>query len=421
MYPPPQSTQNSRASHLLNVDSNTVTGLTVEELERREHKVLDDSRVRLCSSVVVSEVQSLKAEVEILKRSLSEEKEARQTGDALGGEAALQLQAVVEREKKERAGTMRKLEEHFEAVLSRLYTEISEIRQMAEGKPPRNASRDIDSGDVQSLRMEHTETKFEINQRFDDVNQRIEEITKSFIDGGTQNFGSPTLLQRIEDERIERQMEDESMHKLLNQLAEQTSVALKGEAARLWEALQTHNHDLMIEGTAENMPGKISVQTMGGMAPTQTLPKNGGGLGPSLGPNPRTITLNHNQQQSLLTPTMSTSQMPPVTTNRDMVPFSNEKSGSRTPPIATNRDVIPFNTEMSRGPPPPLTTTQDLMHFSNEVSSRYQTDTLFASTHKEGEQLFSNEFSQRRPSQGFEMGSMTGSFQPRIRVPGLYP
>merc|ERR1712007_308352 len=323
---------------------------------------------------------------------------ARQTGDALGGEAALQLQAVLEREKKERVGTTRKLEEHFEAVLSRLYTEISEIRQMAEGKPS-HASRDIDSGDVHSLRMEHTETKFEINQRFDDISQRMEEITKSFIDGGTQNFGSPTPLQRLEDERIERQVENESMHKLLNQLAEQTNVAFRGEAARLWEALQTHNHDLVIEGTSEDMPGKISVQTMGGMAPTQTLPKNGGGLGPSLGPNPRTITLNHNQQQSLLTPTMSTSQMPPVTTNRDM---------------------IPFNTEMSRGPPPPLTTTQDLMHFSNEVSSRHQ-DTLFASTHKEGEPLFSNEFSQRRPSQGFEMGSMTGSFQPRIRVPGLYP
>lgn len=304
---------------------------------------------------------------------------------------------------------------------------------MAEGKPPRNASRDLDAGDVQSLRMEHTETKFEINQRFDDINQRIEEIAKSFIEGGTENFGSPTLLQRLEDERIERQMEDESMHKLLNQLAEQTSVALKGEATRLWEALQTHNHDLMIEGTAENMPGKISVQTMGGMAPTstmggmaptQTLPKNGGGLGPSLGPNPRTITLNHNQQQSLLTPTMSTSQVPPVTTSRDMMPFSNEISGSRTPPFATKRDMIPFNTEMSRGPPPPLSTTQDLMHFSNEVSSRHQ-DMLFTSTHKEGEQLFSNEFSQRRPSQGFEMGTMTGtmtgSFQPRIRVPGLYP
>merc|ERR1712007_43289 len=358
----------------------------------------DDSRVRLCSSVAVAEVQSLKTEVEILKRSLAEEKEARQTGDALGGEAALQLQAVLEREKKERVGTTRKLEEHFEAVLSRLYTEISEIRQMAEGKPS-HASRDIDSGDVHSLRMEHTETKFEINQRFDDISQRMEEITKSFIDGGTQNFGSPTLLQRLEDERIERQVENESMHKLLNQLAEQTNVALRGEASRLWEALQTHNHDLMIEGTAENMPGKISVQTMGGMAPTMTLPKNGEGLGPSLGPNPRTITLNHNQHQSLLTPTMSTSQMPPVTTNRDMIPFSNAISGSRTPPITTNRDMIPFNTEMST----------------------HHQDMLFTSTHKEGEQLFSNAFSERRPSQGFEMGSMMGSFKPRIVVPGLYP
>jgi len=64
----------------------------VEQVERRENKVLDDSRAHLCFSVVVAEVQALKAEVGILKQSFEEERRAHKASD-------LQLQKVLELEK----------------------------------------------------------------------------------------------------------------------------------------------------------------------------------------------------------------------------------------------------------------------------------------------------------------------------------
>merc|ERR1712007_325688 len=96
------------------------TGKIAEESERNgnDEKKMDENLVRLCSSVLVIDVQTLKSEVEILKRSLEEEKEARRTGDALGGEAVLQLQAILELEGKQCVISVSKLEGQFQSVLN---------------------------------------------------------------------------------------------------------------------------------------------------------------------------------------------------------------------------------------------------------------------------------------------------------------
>merc|ERR1712007_14709 len=98
---------------------------------------------------------------------------------------------------------------------------------------------------------------------------------------------------RLNDECAQRQMEDNAMHQLLTTLAEQTNIALEEEVSRLWEAIRTHNHDVMIDGA--DQPGQKSVQI-------QALASNGGFTGKS----PRTIQLN----QRAFSPRMLASHPP---------------------------------------------------------------------------------------------------------------
>merc|ERR1712137_53722 len=100
----------------------------VEEVGKHEQKTLEDNRVRLCSSVVVAEVQALKSEVEILTRSLEEEMQARRTGDALIGEACNQVQTVLELNGKQHAASIGKLEEQFYDCLVSVREDIADLR-----------------------------------------------------------------------------------------------------------------------------------------------------------------------------------------------------------------------------------------------------------------------------------------------------
>jgi len=89
---------------------------------------------------------------------------------------------------------------------------------------------------------------------------------------------------------MERQMGDNAMHQLLTTLAEQTNIALEEEATRLWEALRTHNHDIMIDSADQGGQKNVKIQALAG---------NGG----FTGKNPRTIQLNPPSGQA--TPMMS--------------------------------------------------------------------------------------------------------------------
>merc|ERR1712137_1001707 len=60
--------------------------------------------------------------------------------------------------------------------------------------------------------------------------------------------------------QLQCQMEDQAMHQLLSTLAEQTNIAFEEESGRVWEALQTHNHDVLLE--AGSSLGGIKVNTM---------------------------------------------------------------------------------------------------------------------------------------------------------------
>merc|ERR1712063_15858 len=100
-------------------------------IESSEDKVVDATRARLCHTVLVSEVKALKAEVNILKRSLGEEEEARKFGDYLSGEAILQLQSALELDLTQHLTSENKLRQVFEAEMSR---EMSDSKQTLENK-----------------------------------------------------------------------------------------------------------------------------------------------------------------------------------------------------------------------------------------------------------------------------------------------
>jgi len=75
-----------------------------------------------------------------------EEKEARKTGDALTGEAVMQLQTVLDLEGKQRIATMAKLEEQFRAVLSKLFDQMSELKQGVESRLAQSQQAPCDVG-----------------------------------------------------------------------------------------------------------------------------------------------------------------------------------------------------------------------------------------------------------------------------------
>merc|ERR550537_1953603 len=70
------------------------------------------------------------------------------------------------------------------------------------------------------------------------------------------------IMRRFEDEREERQIEVRSIHQELTTLSEQTKISLEEEASHLWEALHSHNHDIIIEDENSSQVGNVQIQAM---------------------------------------------------------------------------------------------------------------------------------------------------------------
>merc|ERR1712137_1030608 len=94
--------------------------------ENSENNVVDARLVRVCHAVLASEVKALKADINVLKRSLDEEKEARKFGDSLSGEAILQLQTALELDLTQHLTSENRLRQHFEAEISRERSNLKE-------------------------------------------------------------------------------------------------------------------------------------------------------------------------------------------------------------------------------------------------------------------------------------------------------
>merc|ERR1719163_356886 len=154
-----------RSVSVFGVDSDLVTKHMVE-MESSEDHVVDATRARLCHTVLLSEVKALKAEVNILKRSLEEEKEARKFGDYLSGEAILQLQTALELDLTQHLTSENKLRQVFEAEISR---EMSDSKQTLENKL---SHHEIVSKELRAFRLELDR---EFRNRFEQFDRRFEE------------------------------------------------------------------------------------------------------------------------------------------------------------------------------------------------------------------------------------------------------
>jgi len=245
-----------------------------DKMEKREKHMLDEHRVRLCSSLVVSEVQALKTEVEFLKRSLEEEAQARITGDALNGEACMQLQAVLQFEGQCPSGDV-------EEQLKRLSEEISDLRLGLEAEVLVRLQGDeklekrllpLQSSSADSLHSLRIEIEHEARQRTIEFDRLRNSVTAAMHD--TNSDAVTKHQELLERERSQRQTEDQSLHQLIST-----------EASRLWEALHTHNHDVIIEGKTSHDVSSMKVQPLTKSA----------GLHSSV--HPRRIQLNSNSSK----------------------------------------------------------------------------------------------------------------------------
>merc|ERR1712007_273739 len=162
------------------------------------------------------------------------------------------VQAILELEGKQRVTSESKLEGQFKAALSKLYDEESKLegqfkaalsKLYDEVSDLRRGTRDIGtSNDFRTLRLELDR---EIRHRFEELSKLVHVNQRNTHEHSSARLSE--IMRRIEDEREERQMEVRSIHQELTTLVEQTSLSLEEEASRLWEALHSHNHDIIIE------------------------------------------------------------------------------------------------------------------------------------------------------------------------------
>lgn len=297
-------------------------------MEKRENRRLEENRIRLCSSVVVAEVQSLKAEFEVIKRSLEEEAMARKTGDALNGEVCLQMQAVLERSGRQQ-GTPAKFEEQLQIYFNKLHSEISDLRHGLEAEvrvrtqADENIERQMRNNPAESnLRALRVEIEQDLRKHVVDIDNmkftlqaEVAKATRESHDSRLADTSKKisSWEEVAAKERKDRQAETRTLHKLLGTLAEQTNLALEEELDRLWKALRSHNHDLIIEGVGTRQPGNVSVQTLGAV-----------GL-PAVTGSPRKIKLNGKA------PPRARSNTPPPVVNHNTVTVQVSPSQSSTP------------------------------------------------------------------------------------------
>merc|ERR1719231_1246483 len=154
-----------RSSPVFGVDNDVINKYMVE-MENSENNVVDARLVRLCHGVFASEVKALKADINILKRSLEEEKDARKAGDSLSGDAILQLQIALELDLTQHLTSESKLRQHFEVEMSR---ETSNFQQVLEN---RLSHHDLISKDLLAFRRELDR---EFKSRFEQFDRRFQE------------------------------------------------------------------------------------------------------------------------------------------------------------------------------------------------------------------------------------------------------
>merc|ERR1712137_1301756 len=240
-----------------------------------EEQLMEESRIHLCSSVVTSEVQCLKSEVELLERSLEEEVQARKTGDALNGEACMQLQAVLELEQQQRAQLATNIDEHVNAAIRKLSGEISDQRLALEAEVHvrlqghEKLESHFQAGSADSFRALRNELEQEINQRTADFERlrnslQVEVAMRATSAERWTEFANKidTMAESIRAEKTERQIEERSLQQLISTLAEQTNIAIGEESTGLWDALHSHNHDVILEDHGTHHLGSVQVQSM---------------------------------------------------------------------------------------------------------------------------------------------------------------
>jgi len=251
-----------------------------------EEQLMEDSRIHLCSSVVTSEVQCLKSEVELLKRSLEEEIQARKTGDALNGEACMQLQAVLELEQQQRAQLATNIDDHVNGAITKLSAEISDQRLALDAEVHvrvqghEKLESHFQSGSADSFRALRNEVEEEIKQRTADIERlrnslQVEVAMRATSTERWTEFANKidNLAESIRAEKTERQMEERSLQQLITTLAEQTNLAIEEESTGIWDALHSHNHDVSLENHGAHL-FSVQAQSMTQPGLLQTTTKS---------------------------------------------------------------------------------------------------------------------------------------------------
>jgi len=141
----------------------------------------------------------LKAEVNILKRSLEEEKEARKFGDYFSAEAILQLQTALGLDLTQHLTSENKLRQVFEAEMSR---EISNSKQTLEDKLSHHK---IVSKELRAFRLEldrEFRNRFEqFDRRFEEGQHKFKNLSNAVLSRSAHESGTSEVMNGLNDER----------------------------------------------------------------------------------------------------------------------------------------------------------------------------------------------------------------------------
>jgi len=174
----------------------------------------------------VSEVKALRAEVNILKRSFEEEKEARKFGDYLSGEAILQLQTALELDLTQHLTSENNLRQHFEAEMSR---EMSNSKQTLE---KRLSHHEIVDKDLRAFRLEldrEFKRRFEqFDRRFEEAQHKFKNLSNAVLSKSKHASGISEAMPRLNDECVDYQSEFITKPQKVTSVDEQTDSANDG-------------------------------------------------------------------------------------------------------------------------------------------------------------------------------------------------
>jgi len=167
-------------------------------------------------------------------------------------------------------------EEHLQANYNALSEEVNDLQLGLEAEVLVRLQGDdklekqlapLHSTPTQVLRSLRTEIEQETRHRKEEFEHLRNMVTTAMHEGShviSQDFSKKVLDFQavVGKERLERQTENQLLHELINTLADQTDLAIAEEANRLWEALHTHNHHVIIEGGGTpRRSGNVQVQT----------------------------------------------------------------------------------------------------------------------------------------------------------------